>query len=646
MRAVRGHFALLLAVILSLTFTAAHADDDPGGGTPETSQTPEPSDQPTDPAPTPTETTPSPSEPTPTETTPTPSEPKPSDGTPTGEPGDEPTDQPTKPADRPGRDATVTAKPAIEGFVAEIAAALAAPAANDDVFSVVTNTGAFPSNIGLLRPGIIGVYRNDVPTAGGDQTPNSIVLMNDVDHGTLDLNGDGGFHYVPEVGYSGTDTFDYRYATDDGESNTATVTIVVGNGGLIATDDHYVTAPDTALQVSVPGVSSNDSEIAYLGFQVTNNVDHGTLTQPGFLPSGGFTYTPDPGFVGVDTFTYRYRPLPFGPYSNTATVTIIVGEPPVAEDDAYSIAANSALHVTAPGVKDNDTGTGTVAVTGDVSHGTLDLHTDGSFDYTPTADFVGVDSFTYRFTDPVTTLSDVATVTLKVTPVAADDAYQTNAETPLNVNAPGVFDNDTPTSGGTPSVTDDVNDGTLTLNDDGSFTYTPDAGFAGVDTFSYSFQSTELDSNVATVTITVSPVAVDDEVAAQQCEDRTFTPLGNDAGVDPLGSVPTIIAPPEHGTLTYPEDLAGGALIYDPDDDFVGDDTFTYTFATQGVVSNAATVTIHVTACDSGDGGNSDDGDEAMPDTGSPASPWLLLVAGFATFAGVVLIRRRGGAQA
>jgi len=648
MRAARGLLALLLAVILSLTFAAAHADDDTGGGTPETpgsTQTPEPTEQPTDPAPTPTETTPTPGS---TDTTPTPESPEPSDD-PTEEP--KPSDGPTTEPSDPATDVPATRPaPPAKGIVAKLAALLAAPVANDDLFAVVTNTGSFPSNAGLIRPGLFGVYRNDVPTAGGDQTPNSIVLMNSVDHGTLDLDGDGGFHYVPEVGYSGNDTFEYRYATDDGESNTATVTLVVGNGSYIATNDDYVTAPDTPLVVSAPGASSNDSEIAYFGFQVTNNVDHGTLAQPGLLSSGGFTYTPDPGFVGVDTFTYRFRPVPFGPYSNTATVTIIVGDPPVAEDNDYWVNANTHLHAAAPGVLGNDTGTGTLTVVGDVAHGTLDLHADGSFDYNPTTDFVGIDSFTYRLTDPVTTLSDVATVTIEVRPVASNDAYETPAETLLTVDAPGIFADDTPSDGANPNLTDDVDNGTLTLNSDGSFTYLPDAGFVGVDTFSYSFESAELDSNEATVTITVTPVAVDDELTVPQCEDVQLLTLGNDVGVDPVLSVPSIVAPTGHGTLTAADDPIG-SLVYDPDDDFVGDDTFTYTFESAGLVSNVATVTIHVTACDDGggdegDGDTSDDGDQALPDTGSPVSPWMLLVAGAMSVAGVVLIRRRGDARA
>ena len=109
-------------------------------------------------------------------------------------------------------------------------------------------------------------------------------------------------------------------------------------------------------------------------------------------------------------------------------------------------------------------------------------------------------------TDEVDELYSVSLeIALNLAPVAADDAYSTNPDTPLTVTAPGVLTNDTDANDDaiTAVLISNVSNGTLTLNADGSFTYTPNAGFTGSDSFTYQTNDGIADSNVATVTITV-----------------------------------------------------------------------------------------------------------------------------------------------
>src|SRR5262249_30329349 len=92
-------------------------------------------------------------------------------------------------------------------------------------------------------------------------------------------------------------------------------------------------------------------------------------------------------------------------------------------------------------------------------------------------------------------------------PVARNDSYVTSAGTVLSVAAPGVLSNDSDVEGDslvTRLVSGPVN-GSLTLNADGSFTYTPNAGFSGTDTFTYRASDGNGVSNVATVTLVVNP---------------------------------------------------------------------------------------------------------------------------------------------
>src|SRR5439155_1746673 len=152
-----------------------------------------------------------------------------------------------------------------------------------------------------------------------------------------------------------------------------------------------------------------------------------------------------------------------------------------------------------------------VLVTGP-SHGTLTLNSDGSFSYTPDTDYNGIDSFSYQANDG-TTSGGIVTVTLTVNPqndapVALDDSFTTAEDTTLNVAAPGVLANDTDVDGDSLSAVlmSQPTHGSLTLNSNGSFSYTPAANYNATDSFTYKANDGQADSGIATVSITVTPV--------------------------------------------------------------------------------------------------------------------------------------------
>ena len=141
------------------------------------------------------------------------------------------------------------------------------------------------------------------------------------------------------------------------------------------------------------------------------------------------------------------------------------------------------------------------------AHGTLFLNADGSFAYTPAAGFSGTDSFTYDASDG-TLDSPPATVTLVVIdhpPVANADSYTASEGEPFVVGAAqGVLANDTDPDGDpltAIALTAPAN-GTVVLNADGSFVYTPTSEFAGTDSFTYEASDGALDSSAATVALT------------------------------------------------------------------------------------------------------------------------------------------------
>jgi VCBS repeat-containing protein len=188
-----------------------------------------------------------------------------------------------------------------------------------------------------------------------------------------------------------------------------------------------------------------------------------------------------------------------------------VNQPPVAQDDAYSTPEDTALVVGAPGVLANDTDPEGDPVSALLleppSHGSVSLNLNGSFTYTPVAQFSGGDTFTYvplavgGTGEPGTVSITVAPV--NDAPVGVADSYALPKKTDLVVGAPGVLANDTDIDGASLTavlVTGPTN-GTLTLQPDGSFVYDPDANNPVADSFTYRpFDGTSL-GNVVTVTL-------------------------------------------------------------------------------------------------------------------------------------------------
>jgi FtsP/CotA-like multicopper oxidase with cupredoxin domain len=279
-----------------------------------------------------------------------------------------------------------------------------------------------------------------------------------------------------------------------------------------------------------------------------------------------------------------------------------------ATNDSYTVAEDGVLTVIAPGVLGNDTGTGLTAVlVENVKSGTLVLYSDGSFTYTPNANFSGGDFFTYKATDG-TNFSNAATVTLGVTPAndaptAAADAFEATAGNTLNVAAPGVLGNDSDPDGDvlTAALVTGPTGGDLTLNANGSFTYNPNAGTTE-DSFTYqACDPGALCSSPATsVTITVvtpsniPPTAVDDSSSTPRNTVKFINLVANDS--DPDGTIDpnsiVIVTPPTRGGTVQ---VVTNGVNYTPRKNFRGTDTFTYTVKdNNGATSNVATVRVNV----------------------------------------------------
>ena len=384
-----------------------------------------------------------------------------------------------------------------------------APEAVDDAYDVDEDD--------VLTVAAPGVMANDVEV---DTDGMRVVLVSGVSHGELDLMGDGSFTYTPDSDFTGTDSFVYKLITfpgiQDDWTDEATVTITVNpiNDAPVAEDQDVTTAEDTAKEITLVATDIDGDELTYA---IVDEPLNGTLTLDGDVA----TYTPDPNFVGEDSFTFTANDGTVDSDMAVVDITVTpVNDAPVAVEDAYNVDEDTVLTVlVADGVLDNDSDVDgdplTAVLVGDVSNGTLVLDDDGSFVYTPDENYFGSDSFTYKASDG-TLESDTVTVTITVNSIndwviANDDEYETMAGVTLEVAAPGVLTNDVlldPNETVSLQVLTQPAGGTLTLNTDGSFTYVPNAGFFGVDTFEYQLNSTQVVqgefSDIALVTITVT----------------------------------------------------------------------------------------------------------------------------------------------
>ncbi len=484
------------------------------------------------------------------------------------------------------------------------------PIANDDNLSTAVDT---PLTIATAD-----LFGND-EDPDGDPTQLTGEIVDLPTNGTLDLTTG---IYTPNPGFTGTDSFTYRVFDGQDYSQPGTVTItvsdVIANTPPIANDDNLSTAVDTPLTIATADLFGNDEDPDGDPTQLTGEIvdlpTNGTLD----LTTG--IYTPNPGFTGTDSFTYRV--FDGQDYSLPGTVTITVGDvvannPPVPSYDSLATGVGVPLNINPNTLLANDYDADgdplTITVTEQPTNGAVTTSAGGTLVYTPNAGFNGLDTFSYTVNDGTDESDNFAIVSINVggtanTPAqASPDTLTTTIDTPLVITAEDLVNNDVDPDAGPysllPYAVSDPAHGTLDYNGDDGFTYTPDAGYQGTDTFLYTAYDGQADSTPTLVTINIAgqpstntpPVPSYDSLATGVGVPLSINPntlLANDydAEGDPLSIVVT--QPPTNGALTT---TAGGTLLYTPDAGFDGLDSFSYR-VTDGTATslNFAVATINV----------------------------------------------------
>lgn len=426
-------------------------------------------------------------------------------------------------------------------------------------------------------------------------------------NGSVTINSDGSFTYVPFPGFAGADSFTYTVSDGLTNSGPGTVTIDIYGEPPMAVDDTYYVPVNGTLQVYAPGVLLNDSSLD--GLPLFALLDTPPLDGSLVLNSNGsFIYTPDTNFSGMDSFTYYANEGVTNSFPAMVTI-FVTNRPPIATFYNYGVHPNLPCSIPAPGVLLNDYDPDneplSAAVVMPPANGALTLNADGSFIYTPNANFVGFDVFTYVCSDSFAT-SDTATVSLSIhamnsAPVAQPAEYVIRPNDTLDVDPYGSMlaqDSDADGDPLTAQLVSAPSQGNLVLNANGTFTYTPNYNFYGIDSFIYQPFDGLAAGNPAVVVIVVTnsvPVAQPDQYTVHFNTTLSIGEPGvlmNDSDADGDALVATLLSSTTNGALTFNSD---GSFVYMPDTNYLGADSFTYTASDDVSTSAPTTVTINVT---------------------------------------------------
>ena len=411
---------------------------------------------------------------------------------------------------------------------------------------------------------------------------------------TLD-DSSGLFTWTPT--YEQFGTYPVQFNVTDGtlnDSETVTITVTNVNRVPVANDDTVTTSEDTFVDITLSGTDIDGDSLTYT---IVDGPTNGTVSLSGTINIA--TYIPNANFSGIDSFTFKTNDSISD--SNIATVSVIVtavNDAPIANGQNKVTNEDTSVDITLSAT-DVDGDSLTYLIVDGASHGTVTLgSTINIATYTPTANYSGTDSFTFKTNDS-TVDSNTATVTITVNaindlPVAIADTDTTSEDTQVTTN---VLSNDSDVDGDTLTVigVTDPSNGTAVINDNTNVTYTPNENFNGVDIYTYTISDGNGGTDTATVTITVNavndaPVATDDTATTDEDTSVDITLSATDVDGDSLAY--SIVGDVSHGTVSLSDNIA----TYTPTANYNGIDSFTFKANDSTDDSNTATISITVIA--------------------------------------------------
>jgi len=445
----------------------------------------------------------------------------------------------------------------------------------------------------------VNVLGNDTDPEGDALT---VIKVGRANSGDVDFDPDTGVITYSDVsGSAPTDSFNYVIADAGGNQSRGTVTINLvdgANGAPVANDDEYLIPVGSTGNTLDLLTNDSDPESEALVIQIDSTPVRGEVTVDAMQQ---VVYTPQSDFSGTDTFAYSIRD-PSG-NSASATVTLEIGavdSPPVPAADYLTIDEDTPGTIA---VLANDTDVDadplTITSAAGAQLGAVTVDADGVATYIPNPNAFGTDSFTYVVADGKGgTANGSVAVTINGindAPVASADSLECGLDAPLTFD-PRANDSDIDGDYMAVAIVTAPARGSAVVQEDGTIQYTPDPGFHGTVSLTYSVTDWTGASSQADVTILVGkpnsqPKAVTDKVGTRPNETRTFDVLANDTDKDDDAlTITEVVDQPKHGTVALTENT----LVYTPEPNFVGSDQMTYTIEDIGGLTATGSVKIRV----------------------------------------------------
>jgi hypothetical protein len=322
--------------------------------------------------------------------------------------------------------------------------------------------------------------------------------------GTLNLNAsNGGFIFTPNVNYFGSDSFEVFMTDENGNDSVGTVnlTITPVNDAPYITNTTFNTVENGSLVDTL--LTSDVENQATVVALVSSGANGNAVIQP----TGAFTYTPDANFSGQDQFVAEVEDASGA--KRTHTITVNVNDLPVLNTSTFSMNEDNVLNSNL--VSTDSNGIVTYAIETQPTSGSLTLSPSGAFTFTPTANYNGVDKFTVKLTDTLGATRD-SEVNVSIQPVNDVPSIITKQfDAILNLQLVGAFTfHDVDGDPVTPVLSTQATSGVAVVNNDGTFTYTPNPDFRGDDSFFVQVSDGKGGTAVETIQVTVDTTAMFD----------------------------------------------------------------------------------------------------------------------------------------
>ncbi len=469
----------------------------------------------------------------------------------------------------------------------------------------------------------INVLANDLDY--GDLDKLSIASFTQANNGTLELKNNI-FTFTPDANYFGTDSFTYKLIDNEGNFSSATVNIDVQSrpDGVLAQDDSALVLknnPSAPIDVLANDTDFGDGDVLSVSPVFLQNPSSGSAV----VLNNKIVFTPNNDFVGTDFLVYELTDDQGNVSSAKLTFTVRAEDRAgVANGDSFTVNRNGStlLNVLAND-SDPDGDPLKVLSSSQPTSGTVELQSDGQLKYTASKGSLGPDSFSYVIVDQAGNSSS-AQVELKVIdnnpPLSAQDDLFFGYEDTVSSFNPLSNDKLGDRTDLKIELVTNPNNGSVQIDEKtGQFTYQPKDGFTGSELFSYKITDLEGNSSSANIKLNIladgdlkngsteeQPTliqAIDDRFSVLEDKSIVLNVLANDALAGFAVSL-SVTDSPNSGSLSLQRD---GNLLYIPEPNFSGQDSFVYSIALANGEVDFGLVTIDVLAVDDAFAAQDDD---------------------------------------